>query len=420
MAYEDIKKIAPHVIAIILLVLILLITMIKFGYMRCDTVPGMCGVYYGIFGEPKIAIIEGEGAIGNPQLLQEAIIQEKGMFPVIIPIGNVQTAGMLEQYDVVIVEGPKEISTNSMRAFARYVQQGGKLIWVGDAGTELGKYDYICRGNPSQDRPIEIHYKRKITMEEGNETFEQCGDWETITSGTGGELDNPTDLKAGLCGKDYSEIVMEFIRIDHSIQEEMDLCEDNGEKAYEVRNADGITNCIEEVEAQLPPEEDMTSMSEEEMKEEINEVCGTRANPWKRGPSETPGEEILPGIDFSYKVLGVDYMQKGDPEVENLFLNPVSGDHMLASGFVHDEIYFGEADFSRVTHTRIPRNEVIFTLSKGEAEESHPAVVTFQPTGVIGPGNVVYYAFPPEIGYRPEVDRGKMIVYNMMRYIVPL
>jgi len=420
MAYEDLKKVVPHIVAIALLVLILLILLIRFGYMRCDAVPGMCGVYYGIFGEPRIAIVEGEGAIGNPHLLQEAIIQEKGIFPVMVPIENVQTAGMLEPYDVVIVEGPKEISTNSLRAFARYVQQGGKLIWVGDAGTSLGEDDFICRGNPDQARPIEIHYRRKFTMEEGNETFEQCGDWEKISSGTGGELDNPTNLRSGLCGKDYADIVMEFMRVDSLVQQEIDICEDNGEKYYEVRNADEIQECVREVEDQLAPGEDLMQMSSEEAREKINEVCGHRANPWRRGPSKTPGDEVLPGIDFAYKILGVDYMQKGDPEIRNLFLNPVAGDHMLASGLVHDQIYFGTANFSRVTHTRIPRNEVIFTLSKGEGERSDPAVVTFQPTGVIGPGNVVYYAFPPEIGFRPETDRGKIIVYNMMRYILPL
>jgi len=420
MAYEDLKKSVPHIIAIALLVFILLILLVRFGYMRGDAVPGLCTAYYGIFGEPQIAIVEGEGAIGDPNLLREAIVQERNVFPVIIPIENVRTAGgALDPYDIVIVEGPKNISTESLRAFGKFVQDGGRLVWVGDAGTGLGENDYICRGNPELEKPIRINYRREITMQANNETYEECGDGETIESGTGRDLDDPSEFEAGLCGKDYGEIVTKFIQLNHSIHQEVNLCEEDGEKIYEIQNAEGILNCVEKIRGELDPDQELMQMEKGEVREKANELCGERANPWKRGPSKTPGYEILPGLDFAHRILGVDHLQKGDPTVQNLFLNPVAAEHILTSGLIHDQVYFGTANFSRVTAERIQRNEVIFTLSKGEGETNYPAVVTHRPTAVVGPGTVVYYAFPPEIGYRPDTDWGKSVVFNMMKFLMP-
>jgi len=419
MAYEDLKKSAPHIIAIALLVFILLILLVRFGYMRGDAVPGLCTAYYGIFGEPQIAIVGGEGAIGNPDILEDAIIQERHMFPARLSIEDVQTAGSLDPFEVVIVEGPKNISTSTLRAFGRFVQDGGRLVWVGDAGTGLGENDYICRGNPEQARPIRINYRREVTMQANNETYKECGDWETIQSGTGRDLDDPSEFEAGLCGKDYGEIVTKFIQLNHSIHQEINLCEEDGEKIYEVQNAEGILNCVEKIKQELEPGKELMQMEKGEIREKANELCGERANPWKRGPSKTPGDEILPGLDFAHRILGVDYLQKGDPKVQNLFLNPVVGDNPLTSGLIHDEVYFGTANFSKVTAERIRRNEVIFTLSKGEGERNYPAVVTFKPTAVVGPGTVVYYTFPPEIGYRPDTDWGKSVIPNMLRFLLP-
>lgn len=418
---EKLKKSAPHIIAIAILILVFLILMVRFGYMRCDSVPGLCTIYYGIFGEPRVAIVYGEGAIGDPDILEQGIIEEKGIFPDRMHVDTVRTEGVLEPFDVVIVEGPKNISTSTLKAFAGYVQQGGRLVWVGDAGTGLGENDYMCRGNPEQAEPIYIQYRRReITMEQNNQTVEQCGGWETISTGEGGELDKPVDLKAGLCGREYGEIISGFIEANQSISGGINICEDeDGEKYYEVNNAEEILNCIDEMKAELEPGEELLDMTLEEIEEKANEVCGNRANPWRRGPSMTEAGDKIPGIDFARKILGVDYLQKGDPEVENLFLNPVAREHMLTSGLVESEFYFGEANFAEVTDRRIERNEMIFTLSKGR-DVDKPAVVTYQPTGIAGPGNVVYYAFPPEIGHRPETDRGKIIVYNLMRYMIPI
>ena len=43
-----------------------------------------------------------------------------------------------------IVDAAKEMDTSTLKAFRDYVQKGGRLVWISDAGTGLGENDYIC------------------------------------------------------------------------------------------------------------------------------------------------------------------------------------------------------------------------------------------------------------------------------------
>ena len=406
----------PHIIALALLIFILLITLTRFGYVRCDQVPGFCGIYYRIFGRPEVAIIHGEGAIGNPKLLEQSIIESETIFPAYIHIDNLQTVGILEHYDIVIVEGPRQIPTQTLKVFANYVQRGGKLVWVGDAGIELGEDDYVCR------TPM-IHYiPSMIVYEEGNESngevIEQCGEWVTLSAGHRGGLNHPEKLESGICGKSFGEIVVKFIEMNNSVyrsatEGSLGLCSDV-EEPYIVENADGITRCIQTIKSE----------GKEVNASSVNEICTFESNNWNRGPSLTEAGEVIKGYDFSSGVLGLTYTGREDPEKQNLMLNPINRHHWLSSGYsVQSQLYFGQSDFTKVDASRFPlRNEVVFTLEDA-AGKNWPAVIVSNPVGpsIGGKGNVVYFAFPPEIGYQHGAQgRGSRLLSNIFHFLVPL
>lgn len=407
----QLKENIPHIIALCLLVFILLFSLVNFGYVRCDEIPGFCSVYYAIKGEPQIAIVYGEGAVGDPELLRNSLPEAVGEFPAWINVENVRTKGVLDPYQVVIVEGPKEMSTETLRVFMDYVQKGGRLVWVGDAGTELGENDYLCR------QP-EIAYLPSIKKEvtENNETkmVEQCGEWQVFGPGEAGGLNDPEKLSAGICGRSFGEIVERFHHINQSIYQsategELGLCTEVDEP-YQVRKAERIQGCIQILENEGA---NITASA-------ADDHC-PGINPWSRGPSLTQVGEKRPAFDFSAAVLGLNYIGGEEVKEENLFLTPVADKPPLSSGYQVETQFFGLSEFAKVDLGGYGlRTSEIFSLRKGD--KRHPAIAVSNP---VGPqfrdrGLIVYFAFPPEIGYMPESEgRGTRLLNNLMDFTIP-
>ncbi len=98
-----------------------------------------CSAYWGIVGNPKIAIVAGNDGLGNANKLMY-IFQDRTKFnlrPKLFDISNIRTTSYLKNYDLVIVTQAKTLSSEQMHMFYSYASQGGILIWTGDAGTSL-------------------------------------------------------------------------------------------------------------------------------------------------------------------------------------------------------------------------------------------------------------------------------------------
>lgn len=143
------KKLLTKILIIIVILFIALYLFTWTGNIRCSKVPGLCGIYWGsqslITGksQPSVLIVYDPydvDGLGNPYLLKKTLEDNKrvGVHPAIENI-NYLSPEKLNGYSLVIVEKAKQISTKNLETFMNYVSKGGRLIWIGDAGTEISK-----------------------------------------------------------------------------------------------------------------------------------------------------------------------------------------------------------------------------------------------------------------------------------------
>lgn len=129
------KENIPHIIVLALLVVLLLVVVTKFKWVHCSQVPGWCDVYCSAMGNSRVAIITGQGAIGDSSLLVP-LLQRTHPITLVEPFpADQMSAGLLEPYELVIVEGPKNFSLKQRYALEDYLDRGGSLLLVGDAIT---------------------------------------------------------------------------------------------------------------------------------------------------------------------------------------------------------------------------------------------------------------------------------------------
>ncbi len=148
----DTRQLLFHFIKIVILIFILLFILVYVGLVKCSSLPGLCFAYnsvmYFIKGNPKILLVYGDDGLGNPALLRQLLSnpQYGGNVPDMMHISEI-SPGVLSKYSVVIVEKAKTISTDKIIAFINYVDLGGRLIWIGDAGTSLAPDDVVPDSN---------------------------------------------------------------------------------------------------------------------------------------------------------------------------------------------------------------------------------------------------------------------------------
>ncbi len=381
MNYEGLIKNLPPLLGLVVLVLVLLFVLVNFGYLRACDILGFSGIYYAIKGNPNAAIVIGDDGTGDPTYLRNVIAKEVHMAPMVLKANTILDSSALSSYQIVIVEHAKTMSTQTLWAFQKYVQGGGKLVWIGDAGTGLGPKDYICE-------KVAFTYKIGYDTPTGpNQTQEQCVE-RTEEPNT---LDNSAD---GLCGKTFGDIVVEFVKENKSIYESTSmgayhLCTSEKDN-YVFSNAEQILNCLA----------DLSDEGKEINAANANEVC-SGYNYWKRGPSKTSLGDPIASLDFSQQVLGIDFVNQYG--ASNLFLSPSGGTHYLTKGYetgtsLDFSIYFGESNVSLVDASRfspIPRTSTVMTMEIGN--DVYPAIVVSTPYVQINRGGlIVYYAFPPD------------------------
>lgn len=163
---------AFHILTLIFLVALILGILTWAGIVKCSAVPGWCSVYYFVAGEPNILIVYGDSGLGDPVVLQKAIQhpQHLGKRAEMIHLKNI-SPGFLKNYKLVIVDRAKKMSTEQMNLFIEYASLGGKLVWIGDSGTELTAGDLLLleseRAPESPDTPIGP-WARKLIKDDGN------------------------------------------------------------------------------------------------------------------------------------------------------------------------------------------------------------------------------------------------------------
>ncbi len=140
------KKLIWKTVIVILMVIILLYLFVWAGTMRCRNIPGMCSLYWGtqtlVTGkqQPSILIVynpaDKEG-LGNPYLLERTIRDNK-IIGMNVRLENINylSEEKLKKEAMVIVTRSRKISTPKLEMFVNYVAKGGRLVWIGDAGTE--------------------------------------------------------------------------------------------------------------------------------------------------------------------------------------------------------------------------------------------------------------------------------------------
>ncbi len=139
------------------LIFALLFALTWTGFLKCRAVPGWCGIYYGITnladgGKPDVLIVYGNSGLGNPELLEEILSDPNvtSIRPRLVHISHVNS-GNLKEYNMVVVEKARQMSSEQLKMFIEYVNGGGYLVWTGDAGVEPLHEDELLYEDETKD-----------------------------------------------------------------------------------------------------------------------------------------------------------------------------------------------------------------------------------------------------------------------------
>lgn len=122
----------------IALAIILLFVLMYFRVVPCNSIhPAACDAYYSIVagGKPRVLIVNGTEGMGDPQKLFDVLKSPQFSARVSMRELEVVSLPVLLDNQLVIVERAKVMSLDELKMFEDYVNRGGKLIWIGDAGT---------------------------------------------------------------------------------------------------------------------------------------------------------------------------------------------------------------------------------------------------------------------------------------------
>ncbi len=147
---------ATHIIILLVLALALLGVLIYTGLVGCNAIPSGCDIYYSLLkgGKPQVLIAYGDSGLGDYAKLESALNDRSALN---INVRSMEVSrlsyGNIRGYDMIIVERAKKICSKQLRILEYYVNNGGKLVWTGDAGTELcyDKGDEMLKGSEREE-----------------------------------------------------------------------------------------------------------------------------------------------------------------------------------------------------------------------------------------------------------------------------
>jgi len=162
---QNIIRVAILAVLLIALLGVLILT----GLLGCNAVPGGCGIYYFALrqdngGVPAILVAYGDYGLGNPERLAE-LLNERDALNARARTMDMQylTYANVRDFDLIVVERAKKVCSDKLKIFQYYVAAGGRLVWTGDAGTEL------CAGNEGGRFAAADEYLLESEHEEGAE-----------------------------------------------------------------------------------------------------------------------------------------------------------------------------------------------------------------------------------------------------------
>jgi len=146
--FDALLRELPHVLVLIILILVLLVVLTKFQVVHCSQIPGnWCEIYCTQIMRSKstVALISGDEGIGDPRSLKNLLEKTRVYTPVTPIQASALTQGTLKNFDLVIIERAKRMSTLQVRAIEDFVNRGGTLILIGDAASEqyVDRYDLL-------------------------------------------------------------------------------------------------------------------------------------------------------------------------------------------------------------------------------------------------------------------------------------
>ena len=167
------NSILKHVAILALLLSVLVFVLVHFHIVSCNFfTPIGCDIYYSLIGtgKPKILIVSGSQGLGNPDYLYEVLRSPNIRGNVGIRELEVVSLPLLRENQLVIVERARQMCTEDLEMFMEYVNTGGKLVWIGDAGTEGCGFDREAGGYSTSDFLSEQERY-------GGESVELIGPW---------------------------------------------------------------------------------------------------------------------------------------------------------------------------------------------------------------------------------------------------
>jgi hypothetical protein len=131
-----------RIVVALVLVVVLLGLLTWTGIVRCSMIPGWCEVYYSVLGQPRVLIAHCGNGMGDPEDFRLELGNPAGP-NIRARVGDLRnlSAENLKEYQLIVVEHCRRMSTKSMKDLLSYADAGGKMVWTGDAGAELGPGD---------------------------------------------------------------------------------------------------------------------------------------------------------------------------------------------------------------------------------------------------------------------------------------
>ena len=132
------ENVAAKLAILIALLAALSFVLVHFNIVSCGFYSSFgCDVYYSLTagGKPKILIVHGDEGMGDPEFLFNTLRGPKFSARVEIKEMELVSLPVLNEYQLVVVEKAAEMKTSELKMFQEYVARGGKLVWIGNAGT---------------------------------------------------------------------------------------------------------------------------------------------------------------------------------------------------------------------------------------------------------------------------------------------
>ncbi|HOZ35476.1 MAG TPA: hypothetical protein PLK55_00635 [archaeon] len=135
-----------RIIFLLIIIVAALFVFIWTGTIRCRSIPGGCNVYWSVMTivtgkqQPSVLILydpTDQKGLGNPELLKDLLTDRKGVaiHPSLADIRYLNSE-QLKNVSLVVVEKARKISTLQLMTMRNYIAQGGRIVWIGDAGIE--------------------------------------------------------------------------------------------------------------------------------------------------------------------------------------------------------------------------------------------------------------------------------------------